>query len=322
MVILLRFIKWATKKKSVFDCHWKYHFLFRACSSKSTTMFDIADECVRNANWWIRVEENPCGLKHASSLVDRPSSQWRFHFCRRLMEKGSSRPWQDTLQEATGEFRLDGSALREYFRPLEDWLRTENLRNGEVVGWSYGEFTLCILILELRHKYDWNEETFTHWDSRSCVSPQRQFHTKMPELNRVSRSFYRGIIWITINCSKFHHAPVFLLLNFPHHTFTSSQRLNIHLLIRSFTSLPGCRKQNFISNRSFDPWFMILSRVLSLGITVREMKNETVLSSGKAGTFLRALINQVSDRKSRKCKIFGLNSKITQFSCQNPIKKK
>ncbi|XP_043273718.1 angiotensin-converting enzyme [Venturia canescens] len=55
----------------------------------------------------------------------------------RLMEKGSSRPWQDTLQEATGEFRLDGSALREYFRPLEDWLRTENLRNGEVVGWSY-----------------------------------------------------------------------------------------------------------------------------------------------------------------------------------------
>ncbi|CAD6233914.1 GSCOCG00007391001-RA-CDS, partial [Cotesia congregata] len=56
----------------------------------------------------------------------------------RLMEKGSSRPWQDTLQEAIGEFRLDGDALREFFRPLEDWLRTENLRSGEVVGWSYG----------------------------------------------------------------------------------------------------------------------------------------------------------------------------------------
>ncbi|KAM0736170.1 Angiotensin-converting enzyme [Formica fusca] len=59
----------------------------------------------------------------------------------RLMEKGSSIPWQETLREATGEFRLDGSALREYFRPLEDWLRTENLRTGEVVGWSYdGDF--------------------------------------------------------------------------------------------------------------------------------------------------------------------------------------
>ncbi|EFN73272.1 Angiotensin-converting enzyme, somatic isoform [Camponotus floridanus] len=57
------------------------------------------------------------------------------------MEKGSSIPWQETLREATGEARLDGSALREYFRPLEDWLRTENLRTGEIVGWSYdGDF--------------------------------------------------------------------------------------------------------------------------------------------------------------------------------------
>lgn len=55
------------------------------------------------------------------------------------MEKGSSMPWQDTLEQAIGENRLDGSALREYFRPLEDWLRTENLRSGEVVGWSYGK---------------------------------------------------------------------------------------------------------------------------------------------------------------------------------------
>ncbi|GAB1865613.1 Angiotensin-converting enzyme, somatic isoform [Camponotus japonicus] len=60
---------------------------------------------------------------------------------RRLMEKGSSIPWQETLREATGESRLDGSALREYFRPLEDWLRSENLRTGEIVGWSYdGDF--------------------------------------------------------------------------------------------------------------------------------------------------------------------------------------
>ncbi|XP_076294976.1 angiotensin-converting enzyme Ance-3 isoform X2 [Lasioglossum baleicum] len=55
----------------------------------------------------------------------------------RLMEKGSSAPWQETLQEAIGEGRLDASALREYFRPLEDWLRTENLRTGDIVGWSY-----------------------------------------------------------------------------------------------------------------------------------------------------------------------------------------
>ncbi|XP_016909807.2 angiotensin-converting enzyme isoform X1 [Apis cerana] len=55
----------------------------------------------------------------------------------KIMERGSSVPWQETLQEAIGEDRLDATALREYFRPLEDWLRTENLRTGDVVGWSY-----------------------------------------------------------------------------------------------------------------------------------------------------------------------------------------
>ncbi|KAH0560464.1 hypothetical protein KQX54_004933 [Cotesia glomerata] len=71
------------------------------------------------------------GLAPENSTSDTYASK-------RLMEKGSSRPWQDTLQEAIGEFRLDGDALREFFRPLEDWLRTENLRSGEVIGWSYG----------------------------------------------------------------------------------------------------------------------------------------------------------------------------------------
>ncbi|CAG9827804.1 unnamed protein product [Diabrotica balteata] len=54
-----------------------------------------------------------------------------------IMEKGSSQSWRDVLFQATGESRLDGRALREYFRPLEDWLRNENLRTGEFVGWLY-----------------------------------------------------------------------------------------------------------------------------------------------------------------------------------------
>lgn len=53
------------------------------------------------------------------------------------MEQGSSKSWQNVLQEVLGEGRLDASALREYFRPLEDWLRNENLRTGEVLGWTY-----------------------------------------------------------------------------------------------------------------------------------------------------------------------------------------
>ncbi|KYQ52124.1 Angiotensin-converting enzyme [Trachymyrmex zeteki] len=82
--------------------------------------------------------DNPRRPLHRCDFYRKPEAG---RILGRLMERGSSIPWRDTLGEATGEFRLDGSALREYFRPLEDWLRTENLRTGEVVGWSYdGDF--------------------------------------------------------------------------------------------------------------------------------------------------------------------------------------
>lgn len=53
------------------------------------------------------------------------------------MANGASQSWQETLQQVIGEGRLDGSAMREYFKPLEEWLRNENLRNQEYVGWNY-----------------------------------------------------------------------------------------------------------------------------------------------------------------------------------------
>ncbi|CRK96558.1 CLUMA_CG009925, isoform A [Clunio marinus] len=59
------------------------------------------------------------------------------HMLKKLMSKGASQPWQHTIQEVMGEGRLDGSAVREYFKPLEEWLRNENLRNQEYLGWNY-----------------------------------------------------------------------------------------------------------------------------------------------------------------------------------------
>jgi len=61
-----------------------------------------------------------------------------FVFYRKIMESGSSENWRDTLSLAIGENRLDGSALREFFQPLEEWLRNENLRTGQFIGWNYG----------------------------------------------------------------------------------------------------------------------------------------------------------------------------------------
>ncbi|XP_053958466.1 angiotensin-converting enzyme-related protein-like [Anastrepha ludens] len=56
---------------------------------------------------------------------------------KRIMAKGASQPWQQVLEETLGEGRLDGTALREYFAPLEEWLRLESLRTNEYVGWNY-----------------------------------------------------------------------------------------------------------------------------------------------------------------------------------------
>ncbi|XP_063595383.1 angiotensin-converting enzyme-like [Penaeus indicus] len=62
---------------------------------------------------------------------------------REMMRLGSSKPWPEVIQAATGERKMDGSALREYFKPLEMWLTEDNKKHGEFVGWRPdGEYCL------------------------------------------------------------------------------------------------------------------------------------------------------------------------------------
>lgn len=37
------------------------------------------------------------------------------------------------------EGHLDASAMREYFKPLEEWLTQDNAEHGEHVGWHAGK---------------------------------------------------------------------------------------------------------------------------------------------------------------------------------------
>ena len=50
-----------------------------------------------------------------------------------MLELGSSQPWQDALEAATGSREMDASALVEYFTPLLGWLETQN--EGQSCGW-------------------------------------------------------------------------------------------------------------------------------------------------------------------------------------------
>ena len=58
------------------------------------------------------------------------------------MKLGASRPWNEALQSLTGEKEMSTAAMREYFKPLENWLVKELEKNGEFVGWERGTFQI------------------------------------------------------------------------------------------------------------------------------------------------------------------------------------
>ncbi|MPC98881.1 Angiotensin-converting enzyme [Portunus trituberculatus] len=55
-----------------------------------------------------------------------------------MLKLGRSRPWEEALGVLTGEAegRLDATAMREYFKPLEEWLAANNEKHGEHIGWQ------------------------------------------------------------------------------------------------------------------------------------------------------------------------------------------
>lgn len=54
----------------------------------------------------------------------------------KMLQLGSSKPWPDAMEAITGQRFMDASGVLEYFQPLYDWLKAENERNGEFVGWE------------------------------------------------------------------------------------------------------------------------------------------------------------------------------------------
>ena len=51
----------------------------------------------------------------------------------RMLRMGCSRPWPEALAVVAGTDRMDASAIRDYFAPLQKWLDEQN--RGKPVGW-------------------------------------------------------------------------------------------------------------------------------------------------------------------------------------------
>ena len=52
---------------------------------------------------------------------------------RDMLAMGCSKPWPDALEAITGQRRMDATAIRDYFAPLQKWLDEQN--KGQKCGW-------------------------------------------------------------------------------------------------------------------------------------------------------------------------------------------
>jgi len=52
-----------------------------------------------------------------------------------MLAMGNSQSWEDILYSLTGENKLESKAILEFFEPLHNWLKMENLRKGYPIGW-------------------------------------------------------------------------------------------------------------------------------------------------------------------------------------------
>ncbi|XP_073942648.1 angiotensin-converting enzyme-like isoform X2 [Choristoneura fumiferana] len=61
----------------------------------------------------------------------------------KMLQLGSSRSWPDAMEELTGQRDMDASGVIEYFQPLYQWLKAENERTGEFIGWEASSVQYC-----------------------------------------------------------------------------------------------------------------------------------------------------------------------------------
>ena len=53
-----------------------------------------------------------------------------------MLKLGSSKPWPDAMEVMTGQRDARADALLEYFQPLHQWLKKENKKHKDRVGWG------------------------------------------------------------------------------------------------------------------------------------------------------------------------------------------
>uniref|UniRef100_A0A671F1S6 Angiotensin-converting enzyme n=1 Tax=Rhinolophus ferrumequinum TaxID=59479 RepID=A0A671F1S6_RHIFE len=100
-----------------------------------------------NQEWWsLRLKYQGLCPPVARSQGDFDPGA-KFHipssvpYIRDAMQLGFSKPWPEAMKLITGQPNMSASAMMNYFKPLLDWLLTENGRHGEKLGWPQYNWT-------------------------------------------------------------------------------------------------------------------------------------------------------------------------------------
>ncbi len=116
----------APRSEEEFDPGGKYHVPANVPYMRyflaDLLQFQFHRALARDAGW--------SGPIHRASIYGNRAAGRRLQ---EMLTLGLSRPWPDALEGLTGERTVEGSAILEYFAPLQSWLDEQN--RGHPVGW-------------------------------------------------------------------------------------------------------------------------------------------------------------------------------------------
>ena len=89
------------------------------------------------------------------------------------MKLGFSKPWPEAMAMITGQPKMTAEPLVKYFEPLIDWLKKENSKNKEVLGWP----EYAWMPSSMNHHTHTRTHTCTH--ARTHARMHARTHTHM-----------------------------------------------------------------------------------------------------------------------------------------------
>ena len=104
-----------------FDAGAKYH----VAADVPYARYFLADMLQFQFHRALCREAGYTGPLHRCSIFDNKKAGAKFQA---MLEMGASKPWPEALKAISGEDKIDGNALLEYFAPLKSWLDEQNAK--------------------------------------------------------------------------------------------------------------------------------------------------------------------------------------------------